>query len=145
MRQRGKSRPESRGAKHRAVRLAHSEERAEDYCEMVAELLTGGGRVRVTAVATELGVSHVTAIRVFKRLENQGLVEVIPYRGIGLTASGRRVARRAARRHKIVYDFLRSIGISERNASRDAEGIEHHVCEETLRALRRGTRGGGWS
>jgi DtxR family manganese transport transcriptional regulator len=36
------------------------------------------------------------------------------------------------RRHETVVAFLRAIGVSEGIAERDAEGIEHHVSDETL-------------
>jgi DtxR family manganese transport transcriptional regulator len=31
-----------------------------------------------------------------------------------------------------VFQFLRALGVSERTAAIDSEGIEHHVSEETL-------------
>jgi len=36
-----------------------------------------------------------------------------------------------------VESFLLSLGISEDTASRDAEGIEHHLSPESLAAMRR--------
>jgi DtxR family manganese transport transcriptional regulator len=36
---------------------------------------------------------------------------------------------------QIVYRFLLSIGIDQRTAAMDAEGIEHHVSPKTLRRL----------
>jgi DtxR family manganese transport transcriptional regulator len=44
------------------------------------------------------------------------------------------------RRHQIVEEFLRALGINELTAEADAEGIEHHVSEETLAALERLTK-----
>ena len=37
----------------------------------------------------------------------------------------------------IVFSFLRSLGISESAATVDADGIEHHVSSETLKAFQR--------
>lgn len=122
---------------HRAVRQAHATERAEDYCEAVAELIAEKGSARVTEIAARIGVSHVTAIRIVQRLGREGLLEIAPYRSVGLTQSGRNVAERAAERHRIVYAFLRSVGVSHGTACRDAEGIEHHVSAETLRIFKR--------
>ena len=39
------------------------------------------------------------------------------------------------RRHEIVYQFLLALGVSQRTASIDSEGIEHHVSDETLRLM----------
>jgi DtxR family manganese transport transcriptional regulator len=36
----------------------------------------------------------------------------------------------------VVLQFLRSLGVSEDTALSDAEGIEHHVSDETLAAMR---------
>ena len=60
-----------------------------------------------------------------------------PYRAIFLTAAGHRLAAECKRRHETVVAFLRSLGISEKAAEMDAEGIEHHVSPETLAAFER--------
>ena len=122
---------------HRAVREAHAGERAEDYCEAVVELIRKVGEARLTKIASALGVSHVSALRVFRRLQREGLVLLQPYRAIELTKDGIALAKRAAARHKVVYEFLRAIGVSHRNASLDAEGIEHHVGAESLKVFKR--------
>ena len=61
-----------------------------------------------------------------------------PYRAIFLTEKGKELAARSRWRHEVVVGFLRAIGISEATAQRDAEGIEHHVSDETLAAVERG-------
>ena len=42
------------------------------------------------------------------------------------------LADKARDRHRIVRDFLVTIGVPEAIAEEDAEGIEHHVSSETL-------------
>ena len=44
-------------------------------------------------------------------------------------------AEQCRRRHRVVYGLLRALGVSDEVARIDAEGIEHHVSEETLRAF----------
>ena len=39
------------------------------------------------------------------------------------------------KRHQIVYDFLLSIGVDKDVAKNDAEGLEHHVSNETLKVF----------
>ncbi len=119
--------------RHRATRKAHEAETAEDYAEAIADLIEGEGEARVTDLARRLGVTHVTVIRTVDRLRRAGLVTTRPYRSIFLTDDGRRVASRARRRHQVVYDFLRAIGVGDSAARIDAEGLEHHVSPETLR------------
>ncbi len=121
--------------RHRRTRRDHAGETAEDYAEAVAVILDQHGVCRLVDLAERFGVSHVTANRVVARLEREGLIDTAPYQPIELTPAGRRLARAAQRRHQTVLDFLRALGVSERTANIDAEGIEHHVSPETLRAF----------
>ncbi len=124
-------------AGHRATRAAHSSELAEDYVELIADLIDVGGEARVVDLARGFGVSHVTVVRTVARLQRDGLVTSKPYRAIFLTDKGRALAERVRRRHRIVLEFLIKIGVDEETARRDAEGIEHHVSKQTLKALER--------
>ena len=62
--------------------------------------------------------------------------KVIPWRGVFLTAEGEKLAQESRERHQIVENFLLVLGVSPEIARRDAEGMEHHVSEETLDAFR---------
>ncbi len=122
-------------AAHEAVREQHRDERMEDYVEAILRLRKDGQGVRVVDLQGVFGVSHVTVIRILDRLEKEGLVVRSP-EGIGLTEKGLRLAEECYERHRTVEAFLRGLGISDATASRDAEGIEHHLSEETLKAMR---------
>ena len=74
-----------------------------------------------------------------QRLQKEGYIESKPYRSIFLTDKGRAVAERARERHRIVLDFLDAIGVPPDIAQADAEGLEHHVGEQTLLALEQAT------
>lgn len=132
--------PSDPSERFRTTRAAHRDETAEDYAEAVEHLIHDTGEARVRDLAKVMGVSHVTVHRIIKRLAREGLVEVQPYKPIRLTTAGRRVARAARERHETVLAFLRAAGVSARQAQLDAEGIEHHVSDTTLRALRRVTK-----
>jgi DtxR family manganese transport transcriptional regulator len=117
------------------VREDHRHETAEDYVEAVSDIVAGKGMCRVKDLAELMGVSHVTVNRIVGRLKEAGLLLQEPYRPITLTAAGEQLAERARRRHEVVYSFLRAIGVPAAEARRDAEGIEHHVGEVTLRRM----------
>jgi DtxR family transcriptional regulator, manganese transport regulator len=121
------------------TRREHANEIAEDYVEAIADLVAEIGEARVVDLAKRLGVTHVTVNRTVARLQNAGLVTSEPYRAIFLTEKGRTLATACKSRHETVVAFLRSLGISERIAEMDAEGIEHHVSPETLSAFKRHT------
>lgn len=117
------------------TRQEHSEETAQDYVEMIAELIDTTGEARVIDLARRLGVTHVTVSRTLQRLRREGLVTSLPYRSIFLTAAGRRLSEESRHRHEVVVAFLESLGVPEAVAHSDAEGIEHHVSQETLEAF----------
>ncbi|SDL47538.1 iron (metal) dependent repressor, DtxR family [Modicisalibacter muralis] len=128
---------DQQAANFKRVREAHQSEVAEDYVELIADLINTTGEARAVDIARRLGVAHATAVKTIARLQREGLVSSQPYRAVFLTEKGRELAVHSKRRHEIVVDFLRAIGISEKTAQRDAEGIEHHVSEETLAAFER--------
>jgi DtxR family manganese transport transcriptional regulator len=107
----------------------------EDYAELIADLLAGEGEARPTDIARRLGVSHATAIKTIARLKRAGLATARPYRGVFLTEKGQALADRVRMRHRVVVDLLRAIGVPTESAESDAEGIEHHVSEVTLKAV----------
>ena len=126
-----------RSAAFTRTRADHSSELAHDYCELIAELIDEKGEARGTDVALRLGVSNATVAKTMKRLAEQGLVEQEPYRAIFLSADGWKVAEDGKRKHAIVVQFLLALGVSAKVANVDAEGIEHHVSAETLKAMAR--------
>lgn len=129
-------------AKFDRIRRAHQSEVAEDYVEMIADLIRETGEARTVDLAARFGVTSPTVNAIIHRLQRENLVETRPYRSIFLTDSGQALAKSARDRHRIVRDFLVTIGVPETIAEEDAEGIEHHVSPETLKVFARITKGG---
>jgi DtxR family manganese transport transcriptional regulator len=121
----------------RRSRRDHALETAQDYAEAIADLMASQGEARVVDLARRLGVTHVTVNRTLARLQRSGYVNTKPYRAIFLTEAGRTLAAESKQRHQTVVAFLQSLGIPKKTAELDAEGIEHHVSPETLRAFQR--------
>ena len=118
------------------TRRDHAQELAQDYVELIAKLIEHKGEARVVDLARRLGVTHVTVNRTIQRLQRDGFVSAEPYRAIFLTPAGERLARESRERHDLVVRFLLALGVPAGVAESDAEGIEHHVSRETLRAFR---------
>lgn len=116
----------------RQVREARRNELVEDYVELIADLIDSGGEARPVDIAARLGVTKPTVNKMLKRLQHDDLITQRPYRAVFLTDSGRALAEESRERHRIVETFLISIGVSAETARADAEGMEHHVSEETL-------------
>ena len=116
----------------RQVREAHRRELIDDYVELISDLIREVGEARQVDMAARLGVSQPTVAKMLKRLASVGLIEMIPWRGVFLTPEGEKLAQESRERHQLVENFLRVLGVSPEIARRDAEGMEHHVSEETL-------------
>lgn len=118
--------------KFERIRRAHQSEIAEDYVEMISDLIVETGEARAVDLASRFGVTSPTVNATIQRLQREGLVESRPYRSIFLTQAGRKLAEASREKHQIVRDFLVAIGVNEDVAEQDAEGVEHHVSEQTL-------------
>ena len=117
------------------VRDAHKSENTEDYLEIIADLLNTKGEARIVDIASKLDIAQATANKTIQRLQNQGFVKKEPYRSIFLTLKGQEVASVSKKRHIIVLTFLKNLGLDARTAEADAEGIEHHVSDKTLKKM----------
>ena len=117
------------------VRDAHRTENTEDYLEIIADLLNTKGEARIVDIASKLDIAQATANKTIQRLQNQGFVKKEPYRSIFLTLKGQEVASVSKKRHIIVLTFLKNLGLDAKTADADAEGIEHHVSDKTLKKM----------
>ena len=129
-------------AKFDRIRRAHQSEVAEDYVEMISDLIAETGEARTVDLAARFGVTSPTVNAIIRRLQREDLVETRPYRSIFLTEAGMALAEASRERHRIVRDFLVTIGVPDAIAEEDAEGVEHHVSEETLAVFAAITRRG---
>lgn len=114
------------------VREARRNELAEDYVELIAELIENQGEARPVDIASRFGVRAPTVTKTLDRLAREGLITREKYRSVFLTDEGRALASECRRRHEIVLKFLIRLGLDPETAERDAEGIEHRVSEQTL-------------
>lgn len=125
----------------RALKKAHGTAssgptpRVEDYVEVVYELILEKGYARIIDIGQHLHVSSPTATKMVQRLAEEGLVVYERYRGIALTDAGTELAKKVRRRHDVVMDFLRLLGVDETTAHKETEGLEHHLEGETLEKL----------
>src|ERR1700756_4067165 len=109
----------------------------EDYLEQILDLINTKGYARVADIALGLKISQASVTNMVQRLDSEGLLKYEKYRGLVLTPAGETVARNIPRRHKLLADFLRLLGLNERVIHHDVEGMEHHISLPTLRAIER--------
>ncbi|MBQ1506250.1 MAG: metal-dependent transcriptional regulator [Erysipelotrichales bacterium] len=111
------------------------EKTAEDYLEAMLMLKEEKGYIRSVDVAEHLGVTKPSVTYTTKRLRESGLIVMDKDGEITITEEGMVIAERTYSRHKILTDFLLSIGVSEENAREDACKLEHDFSEESFDAL----------
>jgi DtxR family transcriptional regulator, manganese transport regulator len=115
--------------------LAGTSTAVEDYLERILELISSKGYARVIDIAAALRISQASVTNMVQRLDAEGLLKYEKYRGLILTAAGKKLARRIAQRHKLLTEFLRLLGVDDRVIHHDVEGMEHHISPSTLRAI----------
>ena len=107
----------------------------EDYLEVIYELLKEKGYVKSKDISRILNVKASTVTIMLKTLAEKKLINYEKYGGITLTEEGVKKAEEISKKHKIIIDFLLLLGIDEKQANLEAEGIEHIISDETLRKI----------
>jgi len=103
----------------------------EDYAKAIYALERRGGAVSTNALAERLGVTAASASGMVKRLDELGLVEHQPYRGVLLTQEGQRIALEVMRHHRLLELYLvEDLGVSWDRVHAEAEVLEHVLSEE---------------
>ncbi|HXY70475.1 MAG TPA: metal-dependent transcriptional regulator [Gemmatimonadales bacterium] len=102
----------------------------EDTLKAVYELERVGEPAATTALAALLGVAPASVTGMVRRLARQGLLTHERYRGVRLTASGRRAALRTIRRHRVIEAYLvRALGYGWDEVDAEAERLEHAASD----------------
>ncbi|WP_438313319.1 transcriptional regulator MntR [Sporosarcina sp. FA9] len=99
----------------------------EDYIEHIYLHLEDKGVARVSDVAESLDVLPSSVTKMVQRLDREGYVNYERYKGLELTEKGMKFGKKLLRRHELLEQFLRIIGVKEENIYIDVEGIEHHL------------------
>src|ERR1700752_5113389 len=103
----------------------------QDYLKAIYALETAGERATTSALARRMGVSAPSATAMTKRLDELGLVERLPYRGVALTDAGRRGALEGVRHHRLLERYLVDrLGLALDEVHAEAELLEHALSEE---------------
>ncbi len=120
-----------------ATRDRHLSETAEDYVEIIIDLIDLKKEARVCDIAECLGVSHVTVVKTIGRLKKKGYLQSDAHRTITLTEEGLRLAAFSRKRHHFLLEYLMALGVPKETAAIDVEGIEHYVSALTLDAFQK--------
>jgi DtxR family Mn-dependent transcriptional regulator len=92
--------------------------------------------ISTSALAARLGLAASSVTEMVKKLVAQGLVEHEKYGSVTLTASGRTLALRMVRRHRLIETWLvQSFGYRWDEVHVEAEVLEHALSDRLLDAI----------
>lgn len=111
-------------------------EPVEDYLKAIYELETRFGAAATSEVASALEVAPASVTGMIRRLAAQGFLDHVPYKGVQLTALGRRAALRTIRRHRILETYLtRVLGYPWDRVHDEAERLEHAASDDLIERM----------
>jgi DtxR family Mn-dependent transcriptional regulator len=111
----------------------------EDYLKCIYKLedpLVQDKGVHTSAIASRLGVAQASVSNMIKKLSEQQYVVYEPYYGVSLTESGRQVALKMIRRHRVIEQYLvERLNYSWDEVDEEAEILEHAVSDKLVNAM----------
>ena len=109
----------------------------ENYLKAIYLLQARTGKpAPISRVAEHLAVAPASVTEMVERLARDGLVKHARYRGVSLTARGRRVALTVVRRHRLLETFLvKELGMGWDQVHDEAETLEHAISDRLLAAI----------
>lgn len=112
------------------------QESGEMYLEAILVLTKEKSSVRSLDVAEYRNYSKPSVSRAVKLLRDGGYITVDKDGYLWLTDVGREVAEKIYDRHRVLTQFLASLGVDEETASKDACKMEHVISDTTLEAIK---------
>lgn len=108
----------------------------EDYLKAIYRLSPRGRTASTSEIAQRLELSPASVSGMVKRLSEYGLLEHVPYKGVQLTADGRRAALRMLRRHRLIEAYLVAfLGYTWDTVHDEAERLEHAVSDSLVERM----------
>lgn len=103
----------------------------EDYIKSIYFLQKDDRSVATSALAKHLGIADGSVTDMVKKLSEKQLINYEPYQGVTLTASGRRLALKMVRRHRLWEMFLvKFLGYTWDEIHDEAEVLEHVTSDD---------------
>jgi DtxR family Mn-dependent transcriptional regulator len=107
----------------------------EEYCECIFELREDNVEMIQARVAERLNVSRPSVSEMIRRMEGEGLLNVIGGK-ISLTKQGEALAEQVVRRHRLAERFLTDVlGLSWAQAHHEAGKWEHVLSDDVEQAI----------
>lgn len=103
----------------------------EDYIKNIYKLQGEREKVTTSSIADALSVSAASVTDMIKKLSDRSLIKYMPYQGVELTHSGRKMALQTLRRHRLWEMFLvEFLSYTWDEVHDEAEKLEHIMSED---------------
>lgn len=107
----------------------------EDYLEKIYLSIQQKGYARSVDIASSLNVLPSSVTKMMQKLDEEGYGIYEKYRGFVLTDRGTNVAKKLVEKHEMLEDFLKMIGVHNKNIYEEVEKLEHYISKETSLCL----------
>ena len=111
-------------------------ESAENYLETILMLSQKNSSVRSIDIVNELEYTKPSVSVAMKNLRENGCIEMDSDGFITLTDKGKDIAEGIYERHKLLTQWLVSLGVDKAIAAEDACRIEHIISAESFKAIK---------
>lgn len=107
------------------------------YLETIYILCKEKTAIRSIDIVEYMNFSKPSVSRAVGLLKRGGYISVADDGYITLTDKGTSIAEKMYERHKIISEYLVSLGVSEHIATADACKIEHVISDESFEAIKK--------
>ena len=111
-------------------------ESGENYLETILVLFNRHGEVCSIDIVREMELSKPSVSRAMGILKEGGFILIDENGYITLTEDGRQVAETIYERHRVLTDWLVSLGVDEKTAAEDACRMEHAISSTSFDRLK---------
>ena len=104
----------------------------EIYCNLSDE-----GYTRVSHLAKSLQVSVPSASKMAKKLNEENFIEFQRYGNISLTEKGMEVSEQLIKKHNVLVQLFKLIGVNPDEIEEEVKSIECYVSKDVVKNLER--------
>jgi DtxR family Mn-dependent transcriptional regulator len=108
----------------------------EDYLKAIYDLSQNEKPVSTTEISRTLKVAPASVTEMLKKLAEKGYIAHSPYHGTRLTNTGRQIAEKIVRKHRLLERFLHDVlKIDKVKVHDQACGMEHSLSDDAAESL----------
>jgi DtxR family Mn-dependent transcriptional regulator len=108
----------------------------EEYLEAIYKISQKDDNVKTSSISKDLGITPASVSEMLKKLDKMDYVNYSQYKGVTLTDSGLKEAKRITRKHRLLERFLHDVlKLKDHFVHEQACEMEHSLSDEAERAM----------